>query len=46
MKKLFFILFFASVTALTFSSCTEEEIAPSSELENGGGQGSIDPIKP
>lgn len=46
MKKLIYILLFASVTALSFTSCTEEEITPSTELgENGGGTGS-DPIVP
>lgn len=45
MKKLFFTLLFVSITALAFTSCTEEEVTPSTELENGGGSGSIDPIK-
>lgn len=46
MKKLFYIIVFALVCAGSFTACTEEEVAPSSELENGGGAGSIDPIKP
>jgi hypothetical protein len=46
MKKLFYILLIVFVTALTFTSCTEEEVAPKTDLENGGGGGSIDPIKP
>jgi hypothetical protein len=46
MKKLFYIIVFALVCAGSFTACTEEEVTPSSELENGGGGGSIDPIKP
>lgn len=45
MKKLFYTLTLAFVLTLSFTSCTEEEIAPKPELENGGGSGSIDPIK-
>jgi hypothetical protein len=45
MKKFFVILLLVSATAFSITSCTEEEVAPSTELENGGGQGSIDPIK-
>lgn len=45
MKKLIYILLFSCVTALSFTSCTEEEVAPTTELENGGGTGS-DPIVP
>lgn len=45
MKKLFYTLMLAFVLTLSFTSCTEEEIAPKPELENGGGSGSIDPIK-
>ncbi len=43
MKKLFYILFIALVSALTFSACTEEEVAPSTEL-NGAGGGAADPV--
>lgn len=42
MKKIIYILLFVFVSGLTFSSCTEEEVAPSSELENGSGSGSVD----
>jgi len=35
MKKFIYVLLFAIVSAMTISSCTEEEIAPSTE--NGGG---------
>ena len=34
MKKYIFALFVALASALTFSACTEEEVAPSTE--NGG----------
>lgn len=44
MKKLIYILMFALVTAVSFTSCTEEEVAPSTELENGLGEAS-DPIR-
>jgi len=37
MKKIIYILLFSFATALSFTSCTEEEVAPSTELENGGG---------
>lgn len=37
MKKFIYILFFAFVCAVSFSSCTEEEVKPTSELDNGGG---------
>jgi hypothetical protein len=42
MKKLFYILMFAFVSALTITACSDEEIKPSSELENGGGSLSSD----
>jgi hypothetical protein len=42
MKKLFYILMFAFVSALTITACSDEEIKPSSELENGGGHQSTD----
>jgi hypothetical protein len=35
MKKVIFTLLFAFATALSFTACTEEEIAPNTE--NGGG---------
>ena len=37
MKKLFYIVMFIMTVSLTVTSCAEEEIAPSTELENGGG---------
>lgn len=42
MKKLIYSLMFALVVALTFTACTEEEVAPKSELENGGANGITD----
>ncbi len=36
MKKLIYILLFAFVTAVSFTACTEEEVAPSTELNGGG----------
>jgi hypothetical protein len=41
MKKFIYIFLFASVSALSFTACTEEEVKPSTEL-NGGGSGSAD----
>lgn len=46
MKKLFYIILFSLVCAGSFTACTEEEVAPSTELDNGGGGQSPDPIKP
>ena len=40
MKKIIYILLIAFSCALTISSCTEEEITPTSTDINGGGQGS------
>ncbi len=40
MKKVIYTLLFVSVCALSFSACTEEEVKPSTELENGLGNGS------
>jgi hypothetical protein len=37
MKKLIYILLLSISASLTFTSCTEEEITPSSELGGGGG---------
>jgi hypothetical protein len=36
MKKFIYILLVAVTSSLTITSCTEEEVAPSTELENGG----------
>lgn len=43
MKKLFYFLFIAASITMTVSSCTEEEVQPKTEAENGGGTGS-DPV--
>lgn len=41
MKKIIYIILLTIVCGLSLSSCTEEEVTPSSELENGlGGQSS------
>ena len=44
MKKFIYIILLAFVCAASFTSCTEEEVAPKSELENGGGEGSTGKI--
>ncbi len=38
MKKLFYVLMVSAFSAVTFSSCTEEEVKPQTEQENGGAQ--------
>lgn len=40
MKKLFYLLAFLIASSIAFTSCTEEEITPTSEEFNGGGGGS------
>lgn len=37
MKKFIYILLFAFITTLSFTACTEEEVAPSTELDNSMG---------
>lgn len=44
MKRLFYSLMIALAASLAFTACTEEEVTPSTELDNGGGEAS-DPIK-
>jgi hypothetical protein len=39
MKKLFYIALVAIASSVAFTSCTEEEVAPQTELDNGGGEG-------
>ncbi|HRG07913.1 MAG TPA: hypothetical protein PLJ08_05000 [Cyclobacteriaceae bacterium] len=41
MKKLIAIILFASFSAVAFTSCTDEEVAPQTETMNNGGS----PIK-
>lgn len=44
MKKFMYILVLAFVASLSFTACSEEEVTPKSEMENGGG-GVSDPIR-
>jgi len=37
MKKLFYFFLLALASSLTITACSDEEIKPSSELDNGGG---------
>ena len=37
MKKIIYILLIGFTSLVTFSSCTEEEVKPTSELNGGGG---------
>jgi len=48
MKKFLYILLFAVVCSASFTSCTEEVVAPTQETNGTGGSGSNgeDPIKP
>lgn len=45
MKKFIYTLLFAFVIAMSFTACTEEEVNPTTDMENGGGTGS-DPKGP
>jgi hypothetical protein len=42
MKKFIYILLFALVSSVTISSCTEEEVAPVADVENGGATNNTD----
>lgn len=42
MKKIIYALLIAISSALTFTACTEEEVAPSTE---NGGTLELDPVK-
>ncbi len=42
MKKFVCILLLVFVSAASFTACTEEEVAPSNELENGGANNTPD----
>lgn len=42
MKKIIYILLISAFSSVVFSACTEEEVKPNSELDNGGGLGSAD----
>jgi len=37
MKKLFYLLLFITLTSATITSCTEEEVKPQTENQNGVG---------
>ncbi len=37
MKKIIYTILFGAFVTLSVSSCTEEEVRPTNELENGGG---------
>lgn len=37
MKKVIYILLISFVAALSFTACTDEEVTPTTELDNGGG---------
>lgn len=43
MKKIFYLLALSLITSLSITACTEEEVKPSTELENGGGGASERP---
>ena len=43
MKKIIYILLITFVSTATITSCTEEEVVPSTELNGGGG--AADPLK-
>lgn len=44
MKKIIYSILFCAFVSLTVSACTEEEVKPTNELDNGGGSVS-EPIK-
>ena len=45
MKKLFYTFLLVLASVMTITSCTEEDVAPVTETNNGGGAGSTDPYK-
>lgn len=45
MKKIIYILLLVLTSGMALTSCTEDEVKPVSDLENGGGNGGHDPIK-
>lgn len=44
MKKLLYLIVALAAISFTVTSCAEEEIAPSTELENGGGNPNPGPV--
>lgn len=45
MKKFIYTALIVFATTLTITSCTEEEVTPTAEADNGGGSTSTGPIK-
>ena len=45
MKKIIYTLLIAFASALSFTACTEEEVAPNTENGGNGGTGAIDAVK-
>ena len=43
MKKFIYLLLFVLAGSLSITSCTEEEVTPTTELSRNGGGGGIDP---
>ena len=43
MKKFFYILLLSAITACAMTSCTEEEVAPTTLEDNGQGGTGSDP---
>jgi hypothetical protein len=42
MKKIIYSILFCLATSFVFTSCTEEEVAPTSTELNGGGTGQVE----
>jgi len=42
MKKIIYTILLVFACALTFTACTEEEVSPKTELDNGGSGASMD----
>jgi len=42
MKKFAYIMLLALISALSLTACTEEEVTPRTELDNGGANNSTD----
>lgn len=45
MKKLIYVTLVTLASMVAISSCTEEEVTPTAEADNGGGSTSTGPIK-
>jgi hypothetical protein len=46
MKRIIYVILFAAFSSLTITACTEDEVVPTQNTDNGGGNGSADPLKP